>query len=297
MRAYVTGGLGFVGGWLREHLETSGDDVKIVDMDVDVTDADQVRDSIVGNAPEVVYHLAGLAHVGRSWTDPGPTFAVNALGTLNVLQGAAACDVPPRVILVSSAEVYGSAGREPVNEKAELRPVSPYAASKVAAEFLGLQAFLGRGVPVIRVRPFNHVGPGQAPDFVVSALAKRIVEAEQAGGGDVAIGNLEARRDFTDVRDVVRAYRLIAEHGEPGEVYNVASGSALAVSDVADRLVALAAVPVRLVQDPSLVRPVEVPVFLGDASRLVEATGWAPQVPLEKTLADVLESWRSKLSS
>jgi len=294
MLAYVTGGAGFVGRWLTEHLSGCGDEVVAVDVEVDVTSPAAVRESITSVQPEVVYHLAGLAHVGRSWDNPGPTFNVNAAGTLNVLEGAAACARPPRVILVSSAEVYGTAGSDPVGEDAPLRPVSPYAASKVAAEFLGLQQYLGRSLPVIRARPFNHVGPGQAPDFVVSALAKRIVETEQSGGGKVSVGNLGAERDFTDVRDVVRAYRLLAEHGEPGEAYNIGTGRAVAVRDVANRLAALAKTPVELVTDPDLVRPVDVPVFLGDARKLVAATGWSPSIGLDETLRDVLEFWRAK---
>jgi GDP-4-dehydro-6-deoxy-D-mannose reductase len=292
MLAYITGGAGFVGHWLADHLLDSGDEVVAVDAEVDVTEPAAVRASMTKVSPEVVYHLAGLAHVGRSWEDPALTFKVNALGTLNVLEAAAACLEPPRVVIVSSAEVYGAAGGEPLTESAPLRPVSPYASSKVAAEFLGLQAFLGRGLPVVVVRPFNHVGPGQAPDFVVSALARRLVEAERAGANKVAVGNLEAVRDFTDVRDVVRAYRLLAVGGEPGEVYNVASGRGLKVGEVAERLIAIAGGPVELVLDESLYRPVDVPIFLGDASKLVAATGWSPAVPLEETLADVISFWR-----
>jgi GDP-4-dehydro-6-deoxy-D-mannose reductase len=295
MRAYVTGAAGFVGRHLAEHLERAGDEVIRVDSDVDVTDADAVHRSLGAAAPDVVYHLAGLAHVGRSWSDPVATFTVNALGTLNVLEGAAACSTPPRVITVSSAEVYGTAGATPVTEEAPMRPVTPYAASKAAAELVALQAFLGRHLPVVRVRPFNHVGAGQSPDFVVSALARRIVEAEQTGSGVVSVGNLDAERDFTDVRDVVRAYRLLAVSGQAGEVYNVASGRARSVRSVADQLVALAARPVDLVTDPALMRPSDVPVFVGDATRLREATGWEPEVPLEETLSDVLDDWRARL--
>jgi GDP-4-dehydro-6-deoxy-D-mannose reductase len=294
MIAYITGGAGFVGRWLAEHLATRGDEVLSVDAEVDVTDPAAVKESVTTCAPEVIYHLAGLAHVGRSWEDPGLTFKVNALGTLNLLEAAAACERPPRVIVVSSAEVYGAAGAEPVTEDRELRPVSPYAASKAAAELLGLQQFLGRDLPVIRVRPFNHVGPGQAPDFVVPALARRIVAAERQGGGPVPVGNLDAVRDFTDVRDVVRAYRLLAERGEPGEVYNVGSGKGLRVSEVAERLIALAKAEVELVRDESLYRPVDVPVFVGDAAKLTAATGWGPEMSLDDTLSDVIEYWRQR---
>lgn len=294
MLAYVTGGAGFVGRWLREHLEHCGDEVVLVDREVDVTDGEAVRKSVTSVQPDVVYHLAGLAHVGRSFEDPAATYRVNAIGSLNVLEAAAACAASPRVLLVSSAEVYGSAGGEPVDEEAPLRPTSPYAASKLGAEFIGLQHWLGQGLPVVRVRPFNHVGPGQSADFVVPALAKRIVAAERSGGGTVPIGNLEAKRDFTDVRDVVRAYRLLVERGKEGDVYNMASGRALSIREVASMLVALAETSVELVVDPALVRPVDVPVFVGDARKLVTATGWAPEVPLERTLTDVLAYWRSK---
>jgi GDP-4-dehydro-6-deoxy-D-mannose reductase len=227
---------------------------------------------------------------------------VNAVGTLQVLEAAARCEAPPVVLVVSSAEVYGrAAGDEPLTESAELRPVTPYAVSKVAAEYLGVQAWLGRGVPAVRVRPFNHVGPGQSPDFVVSALAQRIAEAEAAGGGEVRVGNLDASRDFTDVRDVVRAYRLLAECvlAKPdlaGEVYNVATGTAIRIADVAGRLCALSSASVELVADESLFRPLDVPVFLGDSSRLRAETGWSPQIPFDETLSDMFDYWRSRSS-
>jgi GDP-4-dehydro-6-deoxy-D-mannose reductase len=296
VRAYVTGASGFVGHWLTAHLAAAGDEIIRVDREIDVTDPDVIAASVTESAPDVLYHLAGLAHVGRSWSAPAATFRVNALGSLNVLEAAARCDPAPTVILVSSAEVYGQVhGAEPLSESAELRPLSPYAASKVAAEFVGIQECLGRGVPVVRVRPFNHAGPGQSADFVVSGLARRIVEAELAGGGAVRVGNLQAVRDFTDVRDVVRAYRLLAQRGEPGEVYNVSGGRVITIAEVASLLCQLARVDVHLVTDPALVRPVEVPVLVGDSSRLAAATGWSPQIPFEQTLADVLGDWRRTL--
>jgi GDP-4-dehydro-6-deoxy-D-mannose reductase len=294
VRAYVTGGSGFVGTWLVRHLRESGDEVVASDLEVDVTVASTVEESLVPAAPEVVYHLAGFAHVGESWSRPAVAFNVNALGTLNVLQAAGRCALKPKVVVVSSSEVYGRGGGTAFDESAELRPVTPYAASKVAAEFLGLQAFLGDGLPVVRVRPFNHVGPGQGEGFVVSALARRVAEAERSGG-TVAVGNLAAMRDFTDVRDVVRAYRLLALSGEAGEVYNVASGRGVTIQSIADTLVALATGPVRLEQDPALVRAVDVPVLLGDPSKLRRRTGWEPAVPLDATLGDVLAYWRQRL--
>jgi GDP-4-dehydro-6-deoxy-D-mannose reductase len=216
---------------------------------------------------------------------------------LNLLEAAARCDDPPKVVLVSSAEVYGPAtDAKALDEQAELRPVTPYAASKVAAEFLGLQAFLGRGLRVVRARPFNHVGPGQSQEFVVSALARRMIEAELARTGTVRVGNLAASRDFTDVRDVVRAYRLLAADGVPGEAYNICSGHAISISALAEQMAACLSGEVRLVEDPALFRPVEVPVLLGDCSKLVAATGWHPELDLSSTLEDVLEYWRARLS-
>ncbi|MGC9962520.1 MAG: GDP-mannose 4,6-dehydratase [Acidimicrobiales bacterium] len=300
MRAYVTGGSGFVGGWLRAHLEDHGDEVLLAGDELDVTDGDAISADIVAAAPEVVYHLAALADVARSWEDPVRTFEVNAVGTLRVLEAARRCSLPPVVIVVSSAEVYGrTVGTEPLREQSELRPVSPYAASKVAAEYLAMQAWLGRGVRAVRVRPFNHVGAGQSAEFVVSALARRVAQAELAGGGVVPVGNLGAARDFSDVRDVVRAYRLLAEAAlsdetVAGEAYNVATGRATTVEEVAQRLCALVDTPVELVVDPALFRPVDVPVLFGDASRLRSVTGWEPQVPLDDTLADLLGYWRAE---
>lgn len=296
MHAFLTGSSGFVGHWLREHLEASGDRVDALGDGVDITDAPAVSDALHAAAPEVVYHLAALAHVGRSWDEPAPTLEVNVLGTSSLLEAARTAARPPRVVLISSAEVYGGGDGSPIDESAPLRPVSPYAASKVAAEFLGVQAWLGRGLEVVRARPFNHVGPGQDESFVVSALGRRVVEAERSGA-DVRVGNLTAARDFTDVRDVVRAYRLLAQHGAPGEVYNVASGAAVAIADVLARLVARAATDVVTVEDPGLFRPVDLPMLLGDAARLRAATGWAPEIPLEATLADVLGHWRARLTT
>ncbi|MCU1493010.1 MAG: nucleoside-diphosphate-sugar epimerase [Acidimicrobiaceae bacterium] len=296
MHAFITGGSGFVGHWLRSHLEDCGDTVEVLPEHLDIGDAPGVRTALVAAAPEVVYHLAALAHVGQSWEAPEPTVQVNVLGTLNLLEAARSADRPPRVVLVSSAEVYGSGNGNALDESAPLLPVSPYAASKVGAEFLGVQAYLGRGLEVVRARPFNHVGPGQAESFVVSALARRVAEAERSGT-EVRVGNLAAARDFTDVRDVVRAYRLLAERGSAGEVYNVSSGVAVPIAEVLARLVALAKTEVVTVEDPSLFRPVDVPMLRGDASRLRAATGWAPEIPLDETLADVLEHWRSRIAA
>lgn len=296
MLAYLTGGTGFVGTWLVRHLAEEGDTVVAPGPEIDVLSFEVVRADMASSRPDVVYHLAGLAHVGRSWDDPETTFRTNAVGTLNVLTAASSLTRPPRVVIVSSAEVYGPASSgKPLTELDPLRPVSPYAASKVAAEFAGVQAHLGRGLAVVCARPFNHVGPGQSDDFVVAALARRIVEAERDGRTDVRIGNLSAVRDFTDVRDVVRAYRLLALSGVPGEAYNVCSGTPVSIEAIARSMAALSTSSLHLVEDPELFRPVDVPILLGDNAKLERATGWKATVPLEVTLADVLESFRAKV--
>jgi GDP-4-dehydro-6-deoxy-D-mannose reductase len=296
VRALVTGGKGFVGSWLTAHLVESGDEVVAIDHEVDITDGPALRAAVVAAAPDVVYHLAALTSVGRSWTDPSEVFRVNAIGTLYLLEAARACAHPPRVLVTSSAEVYGAVPTEllPVTEDAPLAPVTPYAASKVAAEYLGVQAHLAHGLPVLRMRPFNHVGPGQSASFVVSALAERIVEARRTGAESIVVGNLTARRDLTDVRDVVRAYRLLAERGVAGEVYNVCSGRDIAIADVALEMQRLAGVDLRFDLDPALSRPVDVPVVRGDFTKLREATGWEPHMSLERTLLDVLEQWSER---
>lgn len=299
MRAYLTGGHGFVGTWLQQELCSAGDEVEVPPEGLDVLDGPALRDSIAAAKPEAVYHLAALTHVGRSWERPGEVFSVNALGTLNVLEAVRACGISPRVVVVSSAEVYGTVTPDqlPIGEAAPLAPVTPYAVSKVAAEYLAVQAHLAHSTRAVRVRPFNHVGPGQSADFAVSALARRVVEAERTGGGVVKVGNLSARRDFTDVRDVVVAYRALAEEGEPGEVYNICSGRSVAISEVAERLVALAEGPLRLEVDQALLRPADLPVLEGDPSRVAAATGWAPKISLEETLSDVLAYWRERVSA
>lgn len=293
MRALVTGGHGFVGRHLVAHLRDEGDEIIVGSFDV--TDGDAVRRDVAAEAPDVIYHLAGLPHVGESWDQPGETFRVNTQGTVEVLAAAAACERPPRVLVVSSAEVYGAVTPDdvPLNEDAPVRPVSPYAASKAAAEVAALQAHRGWAVPALCVRAFNHAGPGQSPTFLIPALARRIAEAERTGETVLPVGNLSPRRDFTDVRDVVRAYRLVIEKGEPGTTYNVCTGRAVAVAEVAEKMRSLSTADLRFEPDESLMRPVDVPVLVGDNRRLVDATGWEPAHTLDETLADVLHDARS----
>jgi GDP-4-dehydro-6-deoxy-D-mannose reductase len=296
VRVLVTGSHGFVGRWLVAYLEGEGDDVVGIDVNVDVTDGDAVRAAIVAAAPQAVCHLAAQASVAASWGGQSGTYRVNTQGSLNVLQAALACPAPPRVLLVSSSEVYGrvKADELPLREDHPFAPISPYAASKAAAEVFGLQAWLGSGLEVVRARPFNHTGPGQRPDFVVPALAKQIADASRTGKGELRTGNLDARRDLSDVRDVVRAYRELLVSGVPGEVYNVCSGSALSIRAVAELMLKVAGVDLQIVVDPARVRAVEIPELRGDRSRLEAATGWVPEIPLERTLGDVIAYWQEQ---
>jgi GDP-4-dehydro-6-deoxy-D-mannose reductase len=297
VRSLITGGGGFVGHWLADHLRERGDHVVSVDKEVDVTDSASLLAALVDAAPDAVYHLAALTHVGQSWDEPLRVLEVNVIGTGALLAAARRCGTDPRVLIVSSAEVYGAVtdpSRLPLDEGAPTAPLTPYAASKLAGEALAVQAFLGHGQPAIIVRPFNHIGPGQSPNFAVAALAQRIVEADRDGATSIPVGNLTARRDFTDVRDVVRAYRLLIESGDPGAVYNVCSGRDVSIQEIADGLLDLAGTSLALESEPTLMRPVEVPVLRGDPTRLTAVTGWKPEIPLEQTLNDVLDYWRSQ---
>lgn len=292
MKALVTGAGGFVGRHLVDHLRAHGDDVVGVDVDsgVDVTDPDAVHAAVDDEAPDAIYHLAALSHIGDSWSAPAEVLRVNAGGTLTVLRAAVDLGVS-RVLVVASADAYG-AHDGPISEDTPLRPLTPYGASKAAADLLALQAHLGDGLATLRVRAFNHTGPGQPDRFVVPALARRITEAERAGTRHLTIGNLDAVRDFLDVRDVVAAYRLLVETGEPGGAYNVCSGTAVTIRSVAKRLGALADTDLELVVDPELVRPVEVPSMVGDPARLVRDTGFVPEYSLDDTLEAVLADAR-----
>ena len=294
MRVLVTGSKGFVGQWLIAHLEDSGDEVIGLDTEVDITEPVGLRDVVVTAAPDAVCHLAALSSVGASWGASQATYEVNTVGTANVLDAALACRARPRVLLISSSEVYGRVSPEdlPLGEDRPFAPVSPYAASKAAAEMIGLQAWLGSGLEVMRARPFNHTGPGQRPDFVVPALAQQIAAALDGGADRLSTGNLDARRDITDVRDVVRAYRQLLVGGRAGRVYNVCRGEAVSIRHVAERLLALAGAELPIVVDPQRVRPVEIPELRGDRSRLESETGWRPEIPLDSTLGDVLAYWQ-----
>jgi GDP-4-dehydro-6-deoxy-D-mannose reductase len=297
MKALVTGATGFVGPHLLAHLRTCGDDV-VVPGDAsgafDITDRARVLEVLDAHRPEVVYHLAAWSDVGASWIDPTACLRVNVEGTANVLDAARACGAR-RVLVVGSSEEYGKVDDSPqLSEDAALRPITPYGASKVAASVLALQAFLGAGLETVRVRAFSHTGTGQSGRFVVPALARRVIAAEREGATTIPIGAREPVRDLSDVRDIVRAYRLLIDNGEPGEVYNVCRGVGVSIGEIADRLVARSGARLEIVVDDALVRPVDVPRLVGDPAKLIAATGWSPQHTLDETLDAVLADARTQ---
>lgn len=296
MRALITGANGFVGTHLVACLTAAGDDV--VENATDITDRDALIAAFTEAAPDVVYHLAAQADVGASWSTPVETLRVNVEGTLNVLDAARLAGAT-RVAAVTSADIYGPVSEVdlPLTEQQPLQPVSPYAASKAAADMLCVQAGLGHGLDVVRIRAFNHLGPGQSDMFVASALASRIARAEHTGDTTIRVGNLEARRDFTDVRDVVRAYRALMGRGRPGEAYHVCSGTNRSVRELADILVSLSSADITLETDPDLMRPVDLKVLQGDNTKISTDTDWSPSIPIEQTLEDLLEFWRGEVLS
>jgi GDP-4-dehydro-6-deoxy-D-mannose reductase len=258
---------------------------------VDLLDGDAVRSALGKIRPDVVYHCAGAAHVGRSWSSTESTFAINVRGTHHLIEGLRALGLRARVLVPSSALVY-SPTAAPLREDDRLAPASPYALSKLAQELLG------RGNPagpdVLIARAFNHFGPRQDPWFVASGFARRIADIEAGRWApEISVGNLDARRDLTDVRDTVRAYALMVARGAVGRPYNVCTGRAIAIRDLLDIMLARAKVPIAIRVDPARYRPNDVPVLVGDPTRIQQELGWTPQIPLERTVDDLLTFWRN----
>jgi GDP-4-dehydro-6-deoxy-D-mannose reductase len=294
VRIWVSGARGFVGSWLVPHLERAGHEVVAVDREVDVCNGAAVAASIAAAHPEAIVHLAALASVAASLDAPALTAQVNALGTLHVLRAARQHAPRARVLLVSSGEIYGAAADGAFDESAPLAPGTPYARAKAAADLLGA-AFAARGLDVVRARPFNHTGPGQGDAFVASSFARQLAEIEAGQRApSLAVGNLAAVRDFLDVADVVEAYRLLLERAVPAGAYNVASGAGLAIGALLERLLAASSAKPEVREDPARWRPANAAV--GDAGRLARATGWAPRIPIDDTLARLLADWRARLS-
>jgi GDP-4-dehydro-6-deoxy-D-mannose reductase len=280
-RILVTGPSGFVGGHLRAVL---GD--AFVPFEGDVLDVGALRASVRETRPDGVIHLAALSSVGESWSDVAEVWRANVLGTVNVVEALRAEAPGARLLFASSGDVYGRAERIPTPEEAPVAPVSPYAASKAAAELACWQAELD----IVVTRAFPHVGPGQDERFVVGSWTAQLARLHADGGGVLRVGDIEVERDLSDVRDVCRAYRLLLDPSIPAGTYNVASGRAVRLSRVLEHLVGLAGVQVEVKRDETRLRAAEVRVLCGDPSRLKAATGWAPEIPLEQTLMDTLEA-------
>jgi GDP-4-dehydro-6-deoxy-D-mannose reductase len=317
MRVLVTGVSGFVGGHLAEHLIAEGDlvvglstsgrwpaglahvsrQVRIERCDLAGVDEADLSALIGRKQPEVIYHLAAQANPQASMTDPRGTWALNLGGTLNLLEAVKASGLRPRprVVLVGSGVCYGNPAPEhlPVGEGCPLRPNNPYSASKAAADLLGIQHFLAHGTDVVMVRPFNHAGPRQSPSYVLGALARQVAEVEAGHASRVEVGNLDVVRDFTDVRDVVRAYRLLAGRGAAGEVYNLGTGRGTRLADALEILRARARGPIDVHIDPARVRAVDQSLLVADAAKLRAATGWEPRFSIDRTLGDMLDYWRA----
>lgn len=258
----------------------------------DVTDPAALLAEVEAAAPAAVVHLAAISSVTDSIADPGATWAVNTIGTVNLAEVVQRAAPGARLLVVSSGEVYGDTGQVPADESRPLAPRSPYAASKAAAELAAEQVARAHGLDVVIARPFTHTGPGHDRRFALPSWAAQIAELERAGGGELKVGDLTVQRDLLDVRDVVAAYLALLDPGVPAGTYNVSRGVAVPLADVLALLVGGATAPISVVRDPERMRAIDTPVLCGDASRLRSATGWKPRYELSETLADLLGAAR-----
>jgi GDP-4-dehydro-6-deoxy-D-mannose reductase len=314
MRVFITGATGFAGSHLVEQLLAAGDEVcsfvhpatsrqalptdgRIWHVEGDLLDVEGLTTAVAEVQPDVIYHLAGQAYPARSWQIPGATLAVNTVGTANVLQAAVAYG-RPRVVVVTSADVYGPIQPHelPLTEQTVAAPRHPYGVSKYAAGLLVPLFWQRFGLPVVEARPFNHIGPRQALGFVVPDFASQVAGIK-LGQQDkrILVGNLDAQRDFTDVRDVARAYRLLAERGQPGEAYLICSGQPISIHYLLTTLVELARVDVHMEYDPARMRPSDTPTLYGSFAKIKRDTGWLPEIHVRQSLAESLAEWLAQL--
>jgi len=310
-RVLVTGADGFVASHLVVELERQWNcsifgvglkEKPMVKCDklsyrvLDITDYEACKNFIGEVKPEAVFHLAAQPSVALSWKNPHATYEINLLGELNILEALRRANLDVSFHVACSSEEYGKSFNLPLIEDSPLRPCSHYAVSKVAQEMMALAYYEAFSWRVLVTRGFNQAGPGQSPEFVISSFAYQIARIE-AGLCEpvIKVGNLEAKRDFTDVRDTVRALRMVLEKGKAGSIYNVCSGRAHRISDLLEMLIGMAKVAVRIEQDPERSRPSDIPVVVGDLKKIKEEVGWEPEIPIEKTLADTLDWWRVNL--
>ena len=305
----VTGATGFVGGHLLDRLVDRApvvawyrpggqapDPLRPLEWrPVDLLDAATVADELQEAAPAWVFHIAGAPQVATSWQSVVPHLRTNVLGTHHLLEGMRYLSAPCRALVVSSAQIY-QLGDEPIDEDAPLIPPNPYGLSKLAQDQLALRSAADFGLDIVVARPFNHAGPRQSPDFAISNFARQIawIEADLVPPR-IRVGNLDTRRDMTDVRDVVDAYDELMAHAPSGRAYNICSGRAWRIGDLLDELLHLARIPIDVVADPALLRPHDVPVVQGDATRIRTEIGWQPKICIEQTLSDTLEWWRGEV--
>jgi GDP-4-dehydro-6-deoxy-D-mannose reductase len=309
--ALVTGAGGFVGRHLLAEFERATDwdlvgltlrpratDTRARLLTCDLRDRALTERVLARHRPDIIVHLAAQSYVPQAFAAPQDTLTNNIVGQLNLFEGCRSAGLDPLILVIGSSEEYGFARPDelPVREEQPFRPGNPYAVSKITQDMLGLQYWLAHGLRVVRLRPFNHFGPGQSERFVVAGFARQVAEAELGHTEPVVLtGDLSAERDFLDVRDVARAYRLAALRAEPGEVYNIASGVARPVGELLQRLLAQAALPIETRRDPARLRPADMRRIVGDASKFRAATGWEPIIPLEQSLSDTLDYWRATL--
>jgi len=303
MRALITGSQGFVGRYLRQELEENGYEVLGLDLQAgpntlqaDLLNREQIEKAVSQARPDAVFHLAGQADVAKSWQIPQKTIEINVIGTVNLMEAVRGFDLAVRMVLVGSSDQYGNLGEagQCVSETLELKPRTPYAVSKHAQEEMARAYVRAYGMNICMTRSFNHGGAGQRRGFLIPDFASGIVQVERGLASSLKVGNLESRRDFTHVRDVVRAYRLIAEKGRPGEVYNVGSGVTHSAREILEKLCAMAVCPISVEQDPAKMRPSDTPVICCDHGKLTQDTGWEPVIPLETILWETLAEWREK---